>query len=177
VTGDYTIVGRIRKPHGIHGELFVDTMCSDPGAIFAPGKSVVAGDSAGELLGGAVREMSITRARPFKGELLVTFREITDRNDAEIWRQRFLLVLTAELPEPADGEVWIHELIGMRVNDVSGAHVGEVSSVDEMPQGLMLEVKTSRGTSSVPFVDAIVVGVDRDARTLTIDPPNGLMEL
>jgi 16S rRNA processing protein RimM len=177
VTGDYTIVGRIRKPHGIHGELFVDTMCSDPGAIFAPGKSVVAGDNAGELLGGAVREMAVMRARPFKGELLVTFRDINDRNTAEEWRQRFLLVLTSQLPEPADGEVWVHELIGMCVNHVNGEHVGEVSGVDELPQGLMLEVKTARGASSVPFVDAIVVGVDREGRTLTIDPPQGLLEL
>jgi 16S rRNA processing protein RimM len=177
VTGDYTIVGRIRKPHGLHGELLVETMCDDPGAIFAPGSRVIAGTDAGDLLGGSVREMSVTRARPFKGELLVTFREIGDRNAAEEWRHRFLLVPTATLPVPQDGEVWVHELVGMRVTHVSGAPVGEVVGVEELPQGLLLEVKTARGTSSVPFVDAIVVGVDRDARMLTIDPPEGLLEL
>jgi 16S rRNA processing protein RimM len=177
VTGDHTIVGRIRKPHGIHGELLVETMCDDPGAIFAPGSRVIAGDDAGELLGGTVREMCVSRARPFKGELLVTFREISDRTAAEEWRHRFFLVPTDALRPPETGEVWVHELAGMRVVHVSGEHVGEVSGVEELPQGLMLAVKTARGTSSVPFVDAIVVNVDRDARTLTIDPPEGLLEL
>lgn len=177
MTDDYTIVGRIRKPHGIHGELLVETMCADPAAIFAAGSRVIVGDAGGDLLGGAVREMSVTRSRPFKGELLVTFKDIADRNAAEEWRHRCLLVPTNALRPPEAGEVWVHELIGMRVSDVTGAYVGDVSGVEELPQGLMLEVKTSRGTSSVPFVDAIVVGVDRDARTLTIDPPAGLLEL
>lgn len=71
----------------------------------------------------------------------------------------------------------MHELTGMRVSDVSGAHVGEVIGYDELPQGLLLEVKTARGTASIPFVDAIVTNVDRDTRSITIDPPEGLLDL
>jgi 16S rRNA processing protein RimM len=177
VTGEYTIVGRVRKPHGIHGELFVETMCDDPGAIFAPGSRVMVGDENGDLIGGVVREMAVSRSRPFKGELLVTFREIADRNTAEEWRNRFLLIPTNELRPPEGGEVWVHELVGMSVTHVDGSPVGEVIGIEELPQGLLLEVKTPRGTSSIPFVDAIVVGVDREARALTIDPPQGLLEL
>lgn len=177
MTGDYTIVGRIRKPHGIHGELLVELMCDDPGAIFAPGRRVFAGDDAGELLGKAEQELHVTRSRPFKDALLVTFKSVGDRNAADEWRHRFLLVPTSELPPPGEGEVWVHELTGMRVEHVDGTHIGDVASVDEFPQGYMLEVKTSRGMSSVPFIEPIVAGVDREARTIRIDPPAGLLDL
>lgn len=178
MSADYTIVGRIRKPHGVHGELLIETMCDDPGAIFAPGSRVIAGDEHADLLGGAARDIHVTRSRPFKEGLLVTFRDIADRNAADEWRHRYLLVPTSELPEPEDGEVWVHELPGMRVVDVRGEHVGEVLTVDEYPHGFILEVKRSSGkTTSIPYVDAIVVNVDRKARTLTIDPPEGLLEL
>jgi 16S rRNA processing protein RimM len=177
VTGDYTIVGKIRKPHGVHGELLVETMCDDPGAIFAPGSRVIAGDETAELLGGAVRELSVIRSRPFKGELLVTFATIDDRNAADEWRHRYLLVPTDSLRPPEAGEVWVHELPGMRVSDVSGAYVGDVTGVEEVPQGLLLEVSTARGSASIPFVEAIVVSIDREARTVVIDPPEGLLDL
>jgi 16S rRNA processing protein RimM len=177
VSDDYTIVGRIRKPHGVHGELLIEPMCDDPDAIFASGHRVIAGDESGDLLSGAMREMSITRARPFKDGVLVTFREISDRNNADEWRHRYLLVPTATLPVPEEGEVWIHELPGMRVNHVNGAHIGDVSATEEVPQGLLLEVKTSRGMSSIPFLEPIVVNVDRIARVITVDPPDGLLDL
>jgi 16S rRNA processing protein RimM len=177
VTADHTIVGRIRKPHGVHGELLIETTCDDPDAVFASGNRVVAGDTDGNVLGPPQRDLIVSRARPFKDGLLVTFASITDRNLADEWRHRFLLVPTAELPPPQEGEVWVHELAGMRVNHVDGSAIGDVVDVDELPQGYLLEITTPAGRASIPFVDAIVVGVDRDARVITIDPPEGLLDL
>ena len=152
-------------------------MCDDPDAIFAPGRHVFAADESGDLLGGAEQVLSVTRNRPFKDAHLITFREISDRNAAEEWRQRFLVVRSSDLPLPEPGEVWVHELTGMRVSDVNGAHVGDVVGYEELPQGFLLEVKTARGSASIPFVEPIVTNVDRDARVITIDPPDGLLDL
>ena len=107
----------------------------------------------------------------------MAFAGISDRNDVEAWRNRELLVPEDELAEPADDELWVHEIVGSRVVLQDGSEVGEVVDVFEVPQGLLLDVRTPRGVVSIPFVDAIVTDVDRPTRTLTIDPPDGLLEL
>jgi ribosomal 30S subunit maturation factor RimM len=65
----------------------------------------------------------------------------------------------------------------MRVNHADGSHVGDVVDVDEVPQGYLLEITTPKGRASIPFVDAIVIAVDRESRVITIDPPEGLLDL
>ena len=177
VTDGYTIVGRIRKPHGIHGEFVVELICDEPDAIFAPGRRIFAGDASGEVPGGGLQPVALHRSRPFKGGLLVMFDGVGDRSEAELWRGRYLFIPTGEVRPPAEGEVWLHEITGMTVVDVGGSVVGDVREVQKVPQGYLLDVGTPRGVVSVPFVDAIVVRVDRDARTITIDPPSGLMDL
>ena len=174
---DYAIVGRIRKPHGIHGELVVEAICDEPGATFAPGRRVFAGGQSPTATLTEPRELEVLSARPFKQQWLVSLRGIGDRNEAELWRERFLLVKASELSPPGEGEVWMHEMPGMHVVTVSGARVGDVVEVQTLPQGLLIDVQTPRGVVSIPFVDAIVVGVDRAARTLTVDPPDGLLDL
>lgn len=173
----YAIVGRIRKPHGIHGELVVEPICDAPDATFAPGRRVFAGGRSATAPVSAPGELEVIRSRPFKKQWLVSLRGIADRNEAELWRGRFLLVEASELAPPAEGELWVHEMPGMKVVDAAGAAVGDVREVQTVPQGLLLEVQTPRGVVSIPFVDAIVTRVDREARTLTIDPPEGLLDL
>jgi 16S rRNA processing protein RimM len=177
VSDGYTIVGRIRKPHGIHGEFVVETICDEPDAIFAPGRRIFVGDTLGAIRDTGPEPVALLRARPFKGGLLVTLGGIADRNAAELWRNRYLFIPSEEVRPPAEGEVWLHEIAGMTVVDVSGATLGDVQDVQAVPQGYLLDVATARGIVSVPFVDAIVKRVDRDARTITIDPPAGLMDL
>lgn len=177
MSGGYALVGRIRKPHGIHGDLVVEAICDNPASVFAPGRPVFVGDTRGAPESDAPRSLTVLRSRPFKQGWLVALRSIDDRNEAELWRGRYLLCPESELAPLAEGEVWVHELVGMRVIDVGGAAVGDVRDVSSLPQGLMLELDTPRGRASVPFVDAIVTHVDRAARTVTIDPPAGLLEL
>jgi 16S rRNA processing protein RimM len=48
--------------------------------------------------------------------------------------------------------------------------------VDHFPAQDLLVVDTGDGEVLVPFVKAIVTGVDIDAGTMDIDPPIGLFE-
>jgi len=171
---DYAVVGRIRKPHGIRGDLVVEELCDEPEAIFAAGRRVFLSPLGA---GKEPVETKINSARPFKEGWIVAFAGITDRNDVEAWRGRELMIPEDELAPPSDDELWVHELIGAKVVLADGTAVGEVVDLFEVPQGLLLDVRTERGVVSIPFVDAIVTDVDRPTRTLTIDPPDGLLEL
>ncbi len=188
MTDDLALVGLVRRAHGIRGELAVETLTDRPAEVYSAGRRVFVGTPEGRVLpadprrplaaGGAPRTLTVERASPFKGGLIVRFAEVADRTAAEGLRERALLVPYAELPPPADDQVYLHELLGMRVVDRAGAVLGEVADLLELPQGLALDVRvagTAR-TALVPYRPEMVVGVDVPARTVTVDLPEGLLD-
>ncbi|MGH7689217.1 MAG: ribosome maturation factor RimM [Gemmatimonadaceae bacterium] len=174
---EFLIVGRVRKAHGIRGELVVEPITDAPDAIFAPGRRVFAGTSSGDVAPDR-RELHIDAVRPMGEGLLVHFEGIPDRTTAELWRGRYFLVSAGEAPTLAADEVYIHDLLGMQVVLVTGDPVGEVREVYELPQGLAIDVARAGGTGTVmvPFDDRVVAGVDRETRVITINPPAGLLD-
>ncbi|HET7631431.1 MAG TPA: ribosome maturation factor RimM [Gemmatimonadaceae bacterium] len=170
------IVGRVRKAHGIRGEVLVEPITDGPDAIFAPGRRVMVGTAAGDPAPDGA-ELHVEGVRPMGDGLLVRFTEIPDRSAAEQWRGRYFLVPAAEVPPPDEQQVYIHSLLGMTVVLASGGSVGEVQDVFELPQGLAIDVKRPvGGTVMVPFDERVVKAVDRDSRVITIDPPVGLLD-
>jgi 16S rRNA processing protein RimM len=172
------VVGRVRRAHGIRGEVVVEFLTDEPGAVFAPGRRVFAGTTAGAPARDGL-ELHVEHSSPFKGGLIVKFGEISDRNAAETWRDRYLLLPAGELPPPDDDEVYLHDLPGMRVVRVGGASVGDVVEAYELPQGVVLEVRYDAprtGTVMIPFDERTVTAVDADARVITIDPLEGLLD-
>ena len=173
---ELAIVGRIRNAHGIRGEVVVEPITDAPDAIFAPGRRVFAGTVDGERARDGA-ELSVVGARPFKGGLLIRFEQITDRNAAELWRDRYLLLPMAELEPPGEGEVYIHELVGMRVVLDSGEDLGVVSEVYELPQGLALDVARAGGGSVVlAFRPDVVTQVRARDRVIEVTPPPGMLD-
>jgi 16S rRNA processing protein RimM len=175
---EHLVVGRVRRAHGIRGELAVEALTDEPDAVFAPGRRVFAGTTTGAPARTPL-ELHVTHSSPFKGGLIVKFAEITDRNTAETWRDRYLLLPAEELPPPDPDQLYVHDLPGMRVVRVSGEAVGEVIEVYELPQGLVLEVRRDgeqASTVMIPFDERTVTEVDGEARVITIDPLEGLLD-
>ena len=177
-TPEYAIVGRIRKPHGIRGEVVVELVTDAPEAMFASGARVFVGTTAPEPDAAAMREVKVERARDTGAFWLVKLDTIADRNEAERWRDRYVYVPDTELPAPAADEVYLHDLPGMRVVLADGdVPVGEVVAFYELPQGLVIEVKKDDDTLvMVPYIPTIVKEVDVDAKRVVLTPPEGLLD-
>lgn len=170
------MVGRVRRAHGLHGELVVEALTDAPDAIFAAGRRVFAGTRDGAAAPDE-RELQILRSSPFKGGLIVAFEGINDRSAADRWRDRYLLVPESEIEPPSEAEMFIHDLLGMRVVRTSGEEIGAVIEVLELPQGLVIEVRRS-GAKPVllPFNDQTVTRVDAKERIIEVDPIEGLID-
>jgi 16S rRNA processing protein RimM len=175
----FLIVGRVRKAHGIRGEVVVELLTDEPDAIFASGRRVFAGTTTGDLARDR-QELHIRSVRPFNEGFLVAFDEVPDRNAAELWRNRYVLVPAEEVPAPGEDEVYLHDLIGMRVDLADGATLGTVEDVYELPLGLAVDVRRlePRHTETVllPWDERTVASVDREARVIVVTPPEGLLE-
>ncbi|MEX2179766.1 MAG: ribosome maturation factor RimM, partial [Gemmatimonadaceae bacterium] len=141
-------------------------------------RRVFAGTAAGDIMADG-RELRVLRSSPFKGGWIIAFEGIADRSTAETWRGRTLLLPESEIEPPADGDIFIHDLVGMRVVRAGGDPVGDVTQVFEMPQGLVMDVRrTGGGGGSVmlPFDDHTVRTVDTDQRVIVVDPVEGLID-
>ena len=170
------IVGRVRKAHGIRGELLVEPITDAPDAVFTSGRRLFAGTATGDPSPDG-QELHITAVRQHMESVRLTLAEVPDRSSAELWRGRFLLARRDELPPPAADEVYLHDLIGMQVVHVDGRALGEVMDTYDLPQGLMLDIRPVNGgpTYFVPWREEILVHVDETARVITVDPPEGLL--
>lgn len=180
---EYAIVGLIRKAQGIRGEVVIEPLTDKPDVVFASGSRVFAGTTDGELAvvhdvrgEDEVPTLTIARSQPFKKGLIVQFEELQDRDSAELWRGRYLLAPFSELPPLQDDEVYLHDLTGMKVASTDGAEIGEVTAFYELPQGIMLDVKTSRGSVLIPYRPEIIVRTDLETRTIVMDDKLGLLD-
>ena len=173
---EYLLVGRVRKAHGIRGELVVELLTDAPGAVYAPGRRLFAGTADGTI-DPKVQELVVRQATPFKGGLIVHFEGIEDRTQAELWRERYILAPASEVPPPAEDEIYLHDLIGMRMTFADGELLGDVVAYYELPQGIVLEVKRGKGdTVLIPFSEQVVTEVDENARLIRVTPPDGLLD-
>jgi 16S rRNA processing protein RimM len=169
------IVGRIRKPQGLHGELLVEVITDDPDVVFAPGRRVHLGTTTGDPAASDTI-LVVRRARAFKDSWIIGFEGMDERSAVEAWRARYLLAPAGELPELAPDEVYRHDLLGMRVADEVAGEIGTVADLYDFPQGLTLEVRGPREPVLLPYRPEIVREVDLDERVIRVALPPGMLD-
>jgi 16S rRNA processing protein RimM len=165
------IVGRIGKPHGIRGEVSLELRTDEPEVRFAPGSSVFSQTDPS-------KKFTVVTTRWHAGRLLVTFKELADRNAAEAARNTILQaeVDPAELPVEAD-EFYDRQLIGLVV-ELNNAAIGEIADILHLPSQDVLQIALDAGGELLlPFVEQFVPEINFAQGFITITPPAGLMEL
>jgi len=165
------VVARFRKPHGLKGDCSIFPLTDQPDQVFAPGRSVWVLGLAGEVVAGP---LEISRSRGYHREWLVAFRGRASREDVEGWNGSFLAAPADELTPPAEGEVYLDELPGFSVQDGRGRALVLVTAWYELPAGLTLEVQGPKREFLLPFRKELVTQVDREARRLVVELPEGL---
>jgi 16S rRNA processing protein RimM len=168
------VVGRLRRPHGLKGEVTLFPLTDSPELVFAEGRSVWVIDLEGAVVGGP---LEIERSRSYHRAWLVKFRAVESRDALDPWRGQFLGVPAEQLPPPVDDEVYLHELEGFAVRLADGTPVGLVSAVYDLAAGIMIEVQGPKREFLLPYKKEFVHQVDRAERRLTIVPPEGLIDL
>lgn len=166
---DLVVVGRVGRPHGLHGDLFVAPWTDDPVARFASGAVVMADPGPltvmwSRLQGG--------------GKLVVHFEGVDDRVSAERLHRLELRVAAADRPPLDDpDDFYDTDLIGLRAVTADGSTLGSVRDVLHSPAGDHLVIDVDGRERLVPFVAAIVPTVGVEDGVVVIDPPEGLFDL
>ena len=163
---DMVLVGHISGAHGIKGEVKLRSYTEDPQAVVAYSPLETA-------KGGKVE---IVRLRAQKDVFIAILKGVTDRNAAEALKGADLFVPRERLPEPEDGEVYFHDLIGMAVTLPDGSRLGEIVGIENYGASDLLDVKIEGRASTVliPFADGYVL--EADGEKVVVDLPEGFLD-
>ena len=162
---DHVEVGSIVKPHGIRGDVVVYVLSDDPDR-FAVGSKLTTDRGI---------PLTVSQVRPkTPNELIVSFQEIDDRDEAEELRGASLRIPRSWRRQLAANEYWPDSLIGLSVVDSSGEYLGHVVDVEMGAQDRLVIEVPDGSRVEVPFVDELVPEVGLAEGRVTIRPINGL---
>jgi 16S rRNA processing protein RimM len=100
--------------------------------------------------------------------LLVRLDGMTGRDEAVRLTGARIAVGRATLPEPAAGEYYWADLIGMSVVNLQGVVLGAVTELIGTGAHDVLRVQGER-EHLIPFVEVFVQGVDKQAKSISVD--------
>ena len=165
------VVGRVERPHGITGEVSVSIQTDFP-------ERFVGGAEFLWQRGEESRRLRVVSARPHAGRVLIGFEGIGDVAAARSIAGGDLCIAAKDARPAPPGFFYEHEIRGWICEDRDGRRLGEAVGLERAPGAPLLSVEISPGkVALVPFVHGIVVSIDRDARRIVLDPPDGLLEL
>lgn len=161
--------GTIIKSHGIKGELVV--MTEQP-ELFTPGSPVIV-----EIEGLDV-PLFIATVRPRSaGSLLVTFDDIADERDSSELAGLTTYSYTSTAGPDCDCEedtMTADQLIGFTLFDNSTA-IGRIEGIREITtDNWLFEIE---GGFLIPIADDLIEEIDTDKNTITMNLPQGLLDL
>ncbi|MCI4661130.1 MAG: ribosome maturation factor RimM [Neomegalonema sp.] len=163
-------IGAIAGAFGVRGEVRIKPFTDAPEAI---------GDYGPLYTEDGARCFEISLSRSVKGGLAVWLSGVKTREQAEAMRGTRLFVPRAALPDPEEEDDFYHaDLVGLRVEDLNGADLGKVRSVQNYGAGDFLEIfrPGARRTALLPFTLAAVPKVDVAGGRIIADPPVGVFE-
>ena len=160
------LLGRIAGPHGIRGDVVIETYTGEPQDIAAYGP-LQTEDGARQL------HVSVVRATP-KG-VIARLEGVGDRTGAEAFKGLKLYVDRDRLPAAKEDEFYQTDLVGLKAEDRDGQRIGIVAAVQNYGAGDLLEIRLEgkRKTELVPFTDAFVPLVDIAGGRVVVALPGG----
>ena len=142
---DALVVGHIRGPHGVRGEVRIDPRSDVPGR-FRKG-AVFACDGVGDLTVASVRGDA-------KGPI-VRFDGYATRADAETLRDRSLRVPRSESRRAAKGAYLWADLVGLRVVTPEGGPLGTVREVIRAGENDVLVIDDGARERLLPLLESV----------------------
>jgi 16S rRNA processing protein RimM len=163
-SGRLVVVGRVLSPHGTTGELQIEAISDSPGRFSSGGML---------YLNDRPHKIKSSRGLP-KGRIGLKLEGINSRNEAESLRGSLLLVTEDMVPPLPEGEYYHFQLIGIRVYTQEHEYLGQVTEILATGSNDVYLVSHNSSEILIPALHDVVVRVDVNGRTMTVDLPEGL---
>jgi len=164
----FVLIGKFRKPHGIRGEVRMTVLTNYP-ELIAVGQMIYVGERH--------QPYQIRSLRWHGGDLLVSLEELIDRTAVEIFRNIPVFMLSQDMPEPPEGEFYLHQLIGSEVLTDEGEKLGTLKEVLLTGANDVYLVETPAGKEILlPAIEDVILNIDLETRIILVHIIPGLLD-
>ena len=109
--------------------------------------------------------------------LRVRFEDIQTEEDAdEIMGSEIYLPLSM-LPQLEGTQFYFHEVIGFDVLDTKHGNIGKISAINDSGAQPLFEINKNGIELLIPLIDDFIIDLDRKNKTITLETPEGLVDL
>lgn len=163
-------VGIIINTHGIKGEVKVKRI-TDFVERFAIGETVYLTDESNKLI-----PLIIDGFRTHKNNDLLHFKNYNSIEDVETFKGKELKIKEEQLTELTEHEFYFHEIIGCKVETISGEEIGVIESILTPGANDVWVVKGKDGKEYlIPYIEQVVKKVDVVEKKVFIELMEGLL--
>ena len=168
---DCFYLGKIVKKYSFKGEVLVKLDTDEP-EIFTKMESVFVEQHKNLI------PFFIARSSLHKSQLLrIKFEDVNSEAEADSLMKASLYLPLEFLPKLSGNRFYYHEIIGFAVEDVSFGKVGIIKGVNDSTAQALFEIDRKGKEVLIPINDIFIKKVDRTAKKILLDVPEGLIEL
>ena len=159
------LLGKLGKPHGVKGFLFIHYYGKDANNLT---------DYAGLVLDNET-SVQVEKLLIQKDRVILKFYEINTRNDAEKLRDKQLYILEDSLPVLDSNQVYYFELEGLKVMNLENFELGKIKGILETNANDVLVIEPTDSSIDererlVPYLkDQVVKEINKIEKTIIID--------
>lgn len=163
----FLAIGRIIKPHGVHGEVRVELLTDVP-ERFEWLDAVFVGEA-------NPRRLELESVRFHQGVVLLKLSGYPTRTEAELLRGELLQVPRSEAVPLEDDEYFLYQLEGMDVYTVDEVFIGQLTEILETGANNVFVVDGPTGQHLLPDIPDVVKDIDIENGRIIITPLPGLL--
>jgi len=148
----YLAVGKLHRPHGVHGEIIMELLTDFPERLKA-GVTLYVGPEHTPMLLQKVRLQN-------KG-MLVSFQGCSTPEAAGELRNQIVFVRAADRPALPEGEYYHHQIIGLQALTQQGDSLGKVIDILETGANDVFVIRPHNGREIlIPNTDEVILHID-----------------
>jgi len=162
----YLVVGFLRRPHGVQGEIIMDLHTDFPERLRS-GRKLLVGDEH--------KPMTLASARPHAKGMLIKFKGVETPEDVGQFRNQWVYVKASAVPPLPEGQIYQHELFGFKVVDENDNVLGELVEIIETGANDVYVVKDDSGRELLlPAIPSVILDLDPARRLMRVHLLEGL---
>lgn len=160
---EYLTIGKLRRTHGVHGEIIMDALTDFPETI-TTGMTV--------FIGAHHKQQKISSIRPADKTFLIAFEGFDDCDKVGIFRNQFVFIKSKDAAPLEEGKFYQHEVVGMDVIDENGNQLGKLSEIINTGANDVYVIQPEAGDEIlIPAIKSVVLEIDTNTGKMRVRLP------
>lgn len=165
----YVLLGKVVSTHGIKGEIKIKSDTSFKQERYKKGNTLYFKKD------NVYIPFKVDGFREHKNLDLVRFNGNNNINQVLEYVGLEVYVNYEDMDSLEENDYYYEDLISLEVYTMKEEYIGKVIEIREVPQGIILEVKTVEKTVLIPFVEEFIKEVDLSNEKIFVEPIEGLL--